>query len=97
MPTRLCVVLPDRIHNTYGLEIISDNEELVEKFRDLCMGKLMYNAVGNRLGTFFQGGHCDKTWKYFEFLRSEDKDADLILLLAMEIAGELKLELEIGE
>ncbi|MDP2668265.1 MAG: hypothetical protein Q8P07_00290 [bacterium] len=96
MPTRLWIALPDGVHNTCGLEILSGDKNLVIRFEKLCVDKLMRGEVSKKLGTFFQGGHDNKTWKYFEFLCGSHH-CDLILKLAMEIADELELDLEIGE
>ncbi|MCX6744366.1 MAG: hypothetical protein NTX82_02485 [Candidatus Parcubacteria bacterium] len=91
--------VPD--HMTYGLEIyLPGCPEKVSKFEELCLTTFMRTfGRQSQLGTFFQGGQTDKNWKYFEFLSAgpgcSREIQDMIFNLALDIAEQLGLELDI--
>jgi hypothetical protein len=97
----LWISTPDGVHNSYGIQIYFPNQpEMVARFEALCRERLMNNRETEQfLGTFFQGGHHEPTWKYFEFLRkgpdTSAEDQDKILEICLEIAHLLNLDLEI--
>ncbi|MFC1598876.1 hypothetical protein ACFL2U_02640 [Patescibacteria group bacterium] len=91
---------PDTVHNSYGLQIYSTDTELVARFEALCRERLINNRETEQfLGSFFQGGHNETTWKYFEFLRkgpdTSSEDQDKIMEICQKIADLLNLDLEI--
>ena len=93
------IVMPEPIHNNFGLEIyMPSNPAKVAEFERICRQKLMNGPNAKILGTFFQGGLREKTWKYFEFLKTgpfpDAKIQDLILDIALEIAEKLGMELD---
>ncbi len=100
-PTGMWITTPDPIHRTFGFEIfLPDDPDKVEEFRKLCCQLLINDkVVSKRLLTFYQGGHFEPRWKYFEFLRTcpgcSNELQNLILDLGLKIAERLGLELDI--
>jgi hypothetical protein len=100
MEARLWISLPDSVHNNYGIQIFHPkNPDLIARAEMLFKEYFLWNKkLCDLLSPFFQGGHDDKTWKYFEFWADND-DIDIqevILIEAMKIAEKLEMELEIG-
>lgn len=93
------ISLPGNIHGNHGLQVFSrNNPGLVTRFEKICYERFMTPPHSDFFGTFFQGGHDSKTWRYFEFWKSSRTDVqDAILEAGTEIAHELGLELEIHD
>jgi len=77
------IVLPTPCHNNYGIECWLSDRDQAKRFEALCLSRF----PSDEFGTFWQGGHNDREWRYFEFWNGRQHQ-DAILAISEEIAAE---------
>jgi len=76
------IVLPTPAHNNYGIECWLFDRQAAKRFEGMCRGRFPSDAFG----TFRQGGHDGREWRYFEFWNGRGHQEE-ILDIGMEIAA----------
>jgi len=102
------IKLPDAGHNNFGLEMCSDNTDLVTRFKNIVWIEMQSCYLNDpdyeekhSWGTFWQGGSykCSdetSTWEYFEFWHAQTLEfQDKLLAKAFSIAERLGCPVEI--
>jgi hypothetical protein len=100
-PDQVCIVLPNHIHNNFGIDIECKDPKKCQKFVRLVA--LSFDRAGpdrDDWQAFFQGGSNDPdetgTWKYFEFWCDQSIERqDRLWNMAQAIADQLTLPLGI--
>lgn len=98
--TQIWISTPDKVHNNYGLKILSKDANLLERFMRLCHKHFFSESVyaSKTFKDFFKPFLQSDTlnFKYIEFFASRHlKVQKMILEVSFKIAEELELELGI--
>ena len=98
--TQIWISTPDKVHNNYGLKILSKDANLLKRFIGLCYEHFFSESVyaSKTFKDFFQPFLQSDTpnFKYIEFFASRHlKVQKMILEVSLEIAEKLGLELGI--
>lgn len=87
MDERIWLATPDGIHNTYGIEIVTDDSNKLIQFKELVWESPMFKKYNG----FWQGS--DSNWLYLEFLYMPN---DQIKSEAIDLLNHISKELGVA-